>query len=71
MRCKIVRLTAIYNGSKQTISDNYGFEMLQMVSEPNIRLCIRENAGSPRGWIVKSVSCEIPYRLERGTKHSL
>ena len=37
-----------------------------MVSEPGIEQCASEDVGSPRG-----VDCEIPHRLERGTKHSL
>ena len=40
--------------------------LLQMVSEPDTGWCANEDAGLSRG-----VNCEIPYRLERGTKHSL
>ena len=37
-----------------------------MVSKPDTRQCASEDPRSPRG-----VGCEIPYWLERGTKHSL
>ena len=49
-----------------TISISDGFELLQMVSEPDIGQCVSEDAGPPR-----RVDCEIPHWLERGTKHSL
>ena len=34
-----------------------------MISEPDIGGCAREDVGFPRG-----VNCEIPHRLERGSK---
>jgi len=34
-----------------------------MVSEPDTRRCDSKDAGPPRG-----EDCEIPHRLERGTK---
>ena len=49
MRFKTVRLMAICNGSKQTISVSGGFRLLQMVSEPDIEWCDSEDAGPPRG----------------------
>ena len=63
---KIVRLIAIRDESKQTISACSGFGLLQMVSKSNIMWWDSEDAGS-----VNRVDCEILYRLERGTKHSL
>ena len=65
MRFKIVRLTTIPNGSKRTISGSNGFELLQMVLEPNMRWCVSEDTGPIE------VDCEISCRLERGTKYSL
>ena len=65
MRLKIVRLTAKLNGPKR-ISASGGLGLLQMVSELDIGRCANEDVGPPRG-----VDCEIPRRLERGTKHSL
>ena len=56
----------ICNGSKRTIFASSRLELLQMVSEPGIRRCASEDTGPLRG-----VNCEIPHRLERGTKHSL
>ena len=47
------------------ISVSGGLGMFQMVSELDIERCASEDAG-PLG-----VDCEISYRLERGTKHSL
>ena len=38
--------------------------LLQIVSESDTR-CVSEDIGPPN-----RVGCEIPYRLERGTKHS-
>ena len=63
---KTMRLTAIRNGTKRTISTSGGFEPLQMVSKPNTGQCASEDVGPSRG-----VDCEIPHRLERETKHSL
>ena len=56
----------IRNGPKRTISASDRLELLQMVSEPDIGQCVSEDGGLPRG-----VDCEIPHRLERGTKHSI
>ena len=56
----------IRNGPKQTIFANGGFWLLQMVSEPDTGRCANKDAGPSRG-----VDCEILYRLERRTKHSL
>ena len=50
---------------KRTISAN-GRLGLQILSELDIGQCASINAGNPRG-----MNCEIPHRLERGTKHSL
>ena len=66
MRFKTVRLTAIPNGPKWTISPSGGLVLLQMVSEPNIVRCANEDTGLLRG-----LDYEIPHRLERETKHSL
>ena len=66
MRFRNVRLMAIRNGSKWTISASGGLEILQMVSEPDTERCASEDAGPPKG-----VDCEIPNRLKRGTKHCL
>ena len=56
----------IRNGPKQTIFTSGGLKLLQMVSELDTGRCASEDVGSPKG-----VDCEIPHRLERGTKHSL
>ena len=66
MRFKTVRLTAIRNRPKRTISTSSELELLQMVSEPDTERCANEDAGPRRG-----VDFEIPHQLERGTKHSL
>ena len=39
----------IRNGPKWTIYASGGFELLQMVSEPNTEQCTNEDAGPPRG----------------------
>ena len=57
----------ICNGSKRTISASggLGLGLLQMVSKP-------DTGGVPvRTLVPKGVDCEIPHRLERGTKHFL
>ena len=59
-----MRLTAIRNERKQTISSNSGHGLLQMVLEPNTGWCASKDAGPPR-----EVDCEISHRLERGAKH--
>ena len=56
----------IRNGLKRTISASGGLERLQKVSEPNTERCANEDARLPRG-----VDCEVPPRLERGTKYYL
>ena len=56
MRFRIVRLTTIRNGSKQTISTS---GVLQMILEPNTRQCVNEDFGLP-----SEVNCEIPHGLE-------
>ena len=56
----------IRNGPKRTIFASGGLELLLMVSEPDTGWYASKDAGSPRG-----VDCEIPHRLERGTKHCL
>ena len=56
----------IHNGSKQTISTSDGVELLKMILEPDTERCASKDVGPSRG-----VDCEIPHRLERGTKHSL
>ena len=61
-----MRLTAIRNRSKQTISVSGGLKTLQMESELGTERCASEDVGPPRG-----VDYEIPHRLERGTKHFL
>ena len=63
-----MRLMTIWNGLKRAISvsGGLGFGLLQMVSEPDIGQCDSEDAKLPKG-----VDCEIPHRLERGTKHSV
>ena len=66
MHFKTVRLTVICNRPKQTIFVSYGLGLFQMVSEPDTKRYAGKDAGHPRG-----VDCEIPYRLERGTKHYL
>ena len=40
--------------------------LLQIVLELDIEQCVNEDDGP-----LKRVDCEIPYRLERKTKHSL
>ena len=67
MRFTTVRLTTIRNGPKETISASGGFGLLKMELELDTGRCVSEDAGPPR----KRVDCEIPYRLERGTEHSL
>ena len=49
MKCfKIVRLTAIRNGSKRAISSSGGLGLLQMVSELDTESCANEDA-RPQG----------------------
>ena len=61
-----MRLMAIRNGPKRTISTSGGLGMLQMVSKPGMERCASEDDGPSRG-----VDCEIPHRLGRETKYSL
>ena len=67
---------------KRIIFISVGLGLLQMVSKPDTRWCaskdveprrgvdtgrcVSEDAGPQRG-----MDCEIPYRLERGSKYSL
>ena len=62
MRCKIVRLTTIQNGSKRTISASGRLELLQMISKLNTGACVSEEAGPQGEWIVRS---HIDWRGER------
>ena len=61
-----MRLIAIRNGPKWTISTSGGLGLLQMVLELDTGRCASEDTVLSRG-----VDCEIPHRLERGMKHSL
>ena len=54
------------NRPKQTISASGEFGLLLVVAELDIGLRDSEDA-MPLRW----VNCEIPHRLEMGTKHSL
>ena len=56
----------IHNRPKRTIYANSGLGLLQVVSEADAGRYASKDTGLPRG-----VDCEIPRRLERGTKHSL
>ena len=49
MYFKIVRLTAIRNGPKRTISASGGLGLLQMVSKPDTGRCASEDATSKGG----------------------
>ena len=62
MHFKTVRLTAIRNGSKRTISNSGGFGLLQMVLEPDTERCASEDAGPQGRWIVRSY---IGWRREQ------
>ena len=53
----------ICNGLKRTISTSGEVGLLQIVLELVVRQSGRKT--------LKGVDCEIPRRLERGTKHSL
>ena len=44
----------IRNKPKRTISARGEFGLLQMVSGSNTEWCASEDAGLPRGWIVRS-----------------
>ena len=55
----------IHNGPKRTISAGGRLRLLQMISEPDTGRCASEDIRHPRG-----VDCDIPHRLERGTKES-
>ena len=61
-----MRLTAIRNEPKRIVSISLGLGLLQMVLEIDTEQCASKDVGPPR-----EVDCEIPYRLERGAKHSL
>ena len=66
MHFKTMRLTTIHNGPKRTISTSGGFELLQMVSEPNTGRCASVDVGPPRGWIVRS---HVGWRGERSISY--
>ena len=51
---------------KRIIFASGGLELLQMVSESDTGQYSSEDVES-----IKGVDCEVSYRLERGTKHSL
>ena len=57
---KTVRITAIRNEPKQTISSSNGLRLLQMVLELVTEQCAKKDTGLPRG-----VDREIPHRLEK------
>ena len=61
-RFKTMRLTAICNVPKQTISASSGFGALQIVPELDIERCASEDARPPRRWIVRY---HIGWRGER------
>ena len=50
-----MRLTAIRNGPRRTISASGGLGPLQMVSEPDTRWCANKEAEPRRGWTRGSV----------------
>ena len=56
----------IYNGPKRTIFVSSGLGLLQMVSKLDFGRCASEEC-----WALEGMDCEVPHRLERGTKHSL
>ena len=74
-------LKTLRESSKKTISASGGIGLLQMVSEPDTVRCASEDAESRRGvdtgWCAnedngprREVDCEIPHRMERGTKET-
>ena len=50
-----MRLTTIRNGLKRIISISGGFELLQMVLEPDMGQCASKNAGFQEMWTVRSI----------------
>lgn len=62
MSFKTIQLTTIRNGQKRTISTSDELELLQIITEPDIELCVSEDAKSPR-----EMNCEISHWLERKT----
>ena len=56
---KVMRLTTLHNGLKWTISTSGGFELLQMILEPDIERCVNENVGPQR----KSLSSRHVLKL--------
>ena len=59
MRFKTVRLMAIRNGPRRTISTSGGLGLVQVISKSGTERCASEDAGPPRGWIVRShVGCK-------------
>ena len=64
---KTVRLVVICNGPKWTIFASGGHGLLQMILESDTERCVSEDAGSSRGWIVRSYigwrgEQSIPYK---------
>ena len=59
MRFETVRLTAICNEPKRTITISSGLGLLQMVLDSNTDWCASEDAGFKGG------VCKIPHWLER------
>ena len=53
-----MRLTAISNGPKRTISTSGGFGMLQMVLEPNTGQCASEDVGTQGGGLCDPTSVQ-------------
>ena len=62
MHFKTMRLTAIRNELKQTISASCAFGLLQMVSKLGTKRCASEDVGTSKGWVVRS---HIDWRGER------
>ena len=66
MRFKIVKLMAIGNGPKWTMSTSGELELLQMTLEPDNKHCASKDDELPRGWIVRS---HIDWRGKRNIPH--
>ena len=62
----MVRLTAIHNGSKWIIFASGRLGLLQIVLESDTERYVSEDAGPPRGWIVRS---HIDWRGERSMSY--
>ena len=52
-RSKTLKGSPLRESPKRTISTRGGLRLLQMVSEPDIGWCAREDVGHLRGWIVR------------------